>query len=472
MAVPAIARATAVSCKKRPPIQLPPPLQQLQRRPKSSILSSSSTLNPVDEVYERALQNVNTFDAQYDLEVSSPRHKNSNANNYTSLLQRLPFASSADNNEVGWRSRQMNITKSNPIKPYPKSPIQPIKPSSSKQYPPSFFPPYAQTGHIPQNSSSLDTILLHDTTSIERMRTAGQLARTLLNYICSPSIVQVGMTTEQINNLLHNATLQHGAYPSPLNYMGFPKSVCASINEVVCHGIPDSRPLELGDVVSFDVSCFFKGVHGDNCATVIVGDYLEEGHGDDDVKKNNCSSDISSSSSNNNNNNNASTNNSTKPATTTFNNRDWDIPPHKTQFTSDEERERIITARRLVQCALEARDEGVAACKPGGCLSDIGAAIHAVSDAYGYDTVRHYRGHGIAEEFHRAPFVKHFRNDEKMELLPGMIFTIEPMITEGNAECYEWADNWTVVTRDGGRVAQFEHTVLITEDGVEVLTLP
>jgi len=226
--------------------------------------------------------------------------------------------------------------------------------------------------------------------------------------------------------------------------MGFPKSVCSSINEVVCHGIPDERPLELGDVVSFDVSCYVGGVHGDNCATVIVGD-LEEGYNANDSAgdDNNVGGD-----------------------------RDWFIPPHKTQFSSDEEQERIITARRLVQAALEARDEGVAACKPGACLTDIGAAIHAVSDAYGYDTVRHYRGHGIFEEFHRAPFVKHFRNNERMELLPGMIFTIEPMIVEGNADCFEWNDNWTVVTRDGGRCAQFEHTVVITEDGVEILTLP
>jgi len=239
--------------------------------------------------------------------------------------------------------------------------------------------------------------------------------------------------------------------------MGFPKSVCSSINEVVCHGIPDGRALELGDVVSFDVSCYVGGVHGDNCATVIVGD-VEEGY-DDDLNSVNsqASGDQSNVAVNN--------ENSTE--------RDWFIPPYKTTFASDQQQERIITARRLVQAALESRDEGVAACKPGACLTDIGAAIHAVSDAYGYDTVRHYRGHGIYEEFHRAPFVKHFRNDEdRMELLPGMIFTIEPMITEGNADCYEWNDNWTVVTRDGGRCAQFEHTVVITEDGVEILTLP
>lgn len=213
----------------------------------------------------------------------------------------------------------------------------------------------------------------------------------------------------------------------------------------------------MGDIVSFDVSCYVGGVHGDNCATVIVGD-LEEGY---DVNNNNNAAV-------------ADNNKSQKGSITTSTPiaRDWFIPPYKTQFASDEERERIVTARRLVQAALDARDEGVAVCKPGACLSDIGAAIHAVSDAYGYDTVRHYRGHGIAEEFHRAPFVKHFRNNDRMELLPGMIFTIEPMITEGKAECYEWSDNWTVVTRDGGRCAQFEHTVLITDEGVEVLNLP
>ncbi len=446
MAAATIARAVTTASCKRPIQQLLPPLQQQLQllRSKSSVPSSSSSSspNPADEVYERASQAASTFDAQYNLDSSPPIYNNSRNNDFNSLLQKLPFAtpSSPDNTKIGWRRRQLNITNANPIKPHPKSSRTSIRPS--KLHPPSFFPPYAHNGSIPQNSSSLDTVLLHDDTSIQRMRTAGQIARRLLNYICSPSIVSVGTTTEQINTLLHNAALKHGAYPSPLNYMGFPKSVCSSINEVVCHGIPDKRPLELGDVVSFDVSCYVGGVHGDNCATVIVGD-LEEGYDHDDNHVNNAG-----------------------------NARDWYIPPHKTQFTSNDEQERIITARRLLQAALDARDEGVAACKPGACLTDIGAAIHAVSDAYGYDTVRHYRGHGIYEEFHRAPFVKHFRNEDRMELVPGMIFTIEPMITEGNAECYEWNDNWTVVTRDGGRCAQFEHTVLITEEGVEILTLP
>merc|ERR1719291_243359 len=112
------------------------------------------------------------------------------------------------------------------------------------------------------------------------MRVASQLARRLLDFVCHPSVSKVGRTTEDIDKLVHQATLDHGAYPSPLNYMGFPKSVCSSINEVVCHGIPDKRRLELGDVLSFDVSCYIDGVHGDNCATVIVGD-VEDGYDDE-----------------------------------------------------------------------------------------------------------------------------------------------------------------------------------------------
>jgi methionyl aminopeptidase len=142
-------------------------------------------------------------------------------------------------------------------------------------------------------------------------------------------------------------------------------------------------------------------------------------------------------------------------------------------FNSPIEKQRFITARRLVQAAYECRHEGIMACsRKAACLSDIGLAIHAVADAYGYDTVKHYRGHGIGTDFHCAPFVKHFRNDDRLELQSGMVFTIEPMITEGKQDCEEWDDDWTVVTKDGGRAAQFEHTVLITDNGVEILTLP
>lgn len=215
------------------------------------------------------------------------------------------------------------------------------------------------------------------------MKDAAQLARKLLDYVCHPSISRVGRTTEEIDNLLRQATLDHGAYPSPLNYMGFPKSVCSSINEVVCHGIPDSRQLQLGDVVSFDVSCYVGGVHGDNCATIVVGD-MEDGFDEDymwDSNEGSGSASLSSSTSESDDGaTTADVTNQSQPL-----HKDWPsyIIPSKSTFTSPEEEERIITARRLVRAALESRDEGVAACKPGGCLSDIGGAIHAVADAYG-----------------------------------------------------------------------------------------
>jgi methionyl aminopeptidase len=224
------------------------------------------------------------------------------------------------------------------------------------------------------------------------MRTAAKMARKLLDYVCHPSVACVGSTTEQIDSLIRDVALANNAYPSPLNYMGFPKSLCSSINEVVCHGIPDTRPLKLGDVVSFDVSCYIGGVHGDNCATFIVGD------SDDDFNstKQSESSHMLDQS----------TIPKSDEASSPDLQRDWRSIPYKTKFKSDEEEERFITARRLVQAAIESRDEGVKACRPGGCLSDIGGAIHAVADAYGYDTVREYRGHGISSDFHCAPLVK------------------------------------------------------------------
>mmetsp|Transcript_34366 Transcript_34366/g.77406 ORF Transcript_34366/g.77406 Transcript_34366/m.77406 type:complete len:413 (-) Transcript_34366:30-1268(-) len=380
------------------------------RRLKSTMPFLSSTSQLHDEVYERASFHASSFDAMNNL-----------------------------NEKTLWRSRQIEVTRRTPVEPFPREAMCVIPPS--QRHGDGFFPSYAHTGIPGPPKLPPDSILIHDEASMmDRMRKAAKLARRLLDYACHPSVTRVGRTTEEIDRLVHTAALDHGAYPSPLNYRSFPKSICSSVNEVVCHGIPDSRPLELGDLVSFDVSCFVGGVHGDNCASIIVGDLKEDYRADE---------------------------------------FEWDgtansLPsiPTKTQFSSPEEEERFVTARRLVQAALESRDEGVAACKPGACLSDIGAAIHAVCDAYGYDTVKEYRGHGIHSDFHCAPYVKHFRNDDSLELTPGMIFTIEPMLTEGSANCAEWSDNWTVATDDKGRAAQFEHQVLITESGVEILTQP
>jgi methionyl aminopeptidase len=221
-----------------------------------------------------------------------------------------------------------------------------------------------------------ERVLLHDAASVNRMRAAARLAREVLDAACG--LAMAGVATDAVDAAVHDAIVSRGAYPSPLNYAGFPKSLCASVNEVVCHGIPDLRPLEDGDVVSFDVSCYLYfpddrvGVHGDNCATVIVGDAQER----DEIG------------------------------------RDWRGVPYRSDVGGDGAR--FDEARRLVAAAHEALHAGVAACGPGRCLSDIGAAIEDVSDREGYGSVRRYRGHGIGTDFHCAPFVRHYRNDDKL----------------------------------------------------------
>lgn len=277
-------------------------------------------------------------------------------------------------------------------------------------------PPYAETGNLPYSFfPSNDVIQLEDENTIKRLEISGLVAASILQIACAAAQTSPGITTDEIDQIVHNAILEIGAYPSPLNYRGFPKSLCSSVNEVVCHGIPDTRQLQYGDVVSFDVSVFINGVHGDNCATVIVGD--DNSHNSEESVEH---------------------------------------PLHE--------------ERRLVRATQEALQAAIAVCKPGGCLSHVGHAISDVADSYGYESVRDYRGHGINETFHCPPYVKHYRNNDYLELVPGMVFTIEPMLVQKGAEVYEWDDGWTVATRDGGLAAQFEHMVWITEDGVKVLT--
>lgn len=248
--------------------------------------------------------------------------------------------------------------RSPPVVPHAISPRRQVPPHIAR-------PSYSETGYLPM-SIFPDSVLIHDEDSVHRMRQAARLARKILDYACS--LAQVGVTTDDIDEKVHNAIIENEAYPSPLNYAGFPKSVCSSVNEVICHGIPDARPLEFGDVVSFDVSCYLNGVHGDNCATVIVGDSQEQA--DDSVGV------------------------------------DWRGVPYKTQFDDPDDIPRFMAARRLVHATRESLYAGISTCGPGSCLSDIGGAIHDVADAYGYDTVKKYRGHGIADVFHCPPFVK------------------------------------------------------------------
>jgi methionyl aminopeptidase len=216
--------------------------------------------------------------------------------------------------------------------------------------------------------------------------------------------VKPGITTDDIDVFVHDLTVERGAYPSPLNYHGYPKSVCTSINEVICHGIPDSTVLHDGDIINLDVTCYVGGVHGDTNATFFVGDVDEE-------------------------------------------------------------------SRRLVRVTEECLWRGIDAVRPDRPLSDIGKAIedHAVKNKLG--VVRAFIGHGIGEQFHTDIQVLHYYDPRNsMVMKPGMVFTIEPMITLGTWQHKMWDDDWTAVTADGKRTAQFEHTILVTDDGADVLT--
>ncbi len=289
--------------------------------------------------------------------------------------------------------------------PAPAAPSAPVRPglvSPPRPVPASIArPDYAETG-IP--SPAPPGIIVHPPERIERLRRAGRVARQVLDIV--GAAVRPGVTTEELDAIAHEATIERGAYPSPLNYHGYPKSLCTSVNEVICHGIPDDRALEDGDIVNLDVTVFLDGVHGDNSRTYLVGDVDEE-------------------------------------------------------------------SRRLVRVTEECLDRGIAVVRPGAQVRDIGRAIEDHATANGFGVVRAFVGHGIGEWFHTAPHVPHYYEPAaRTQLVPGMTFTIEPMITAGEWRHDMWDDGWTAVTVDGLRTAQFEHTVLVTDDGVEILTLP
>lgn len=237
---------------------------------------------------------------------------------------------------------------------------------------------------------------------IERMRTAGQLAAEVLRL--AGEKVAPGVTTDEIDAYVHELSIERDAYPSPLNYHGYPKSVCTSVNEIICHGIPDSRALRDGDIVNLDVTLFIGGVHGDTNATFFVGE----------------------------------------------------VDP---------------ASRDLVRVTEECLWHGIEAVQPGRPISDIGRAIEAHAKAHRYGVVRSFIGHGIGEQFHTDIQILHYYDPRANTIMrPGMTFTIEPMITLGAWQHRMWDDGWTAVTIDGKRTAQFEHTILVTEGGAEVLT--
>ncbi len=239
---------------------------------------------------------------------------------------------------------------------------------------------------------------------IDLMRATCQLAAQTLEYIAP--FVKVGVTTEEINSLCHEFIVARGAYPSPLNYHGFPRSVCTSLNEVICHGIPSkSDVIKDGDILNIDVTTYLNKFHGDTNKTFLVGKVSDE------VKK-------------------------------------------------------------LVDVTYLCMREAIKTVRPGGHIGDIGAIIQEIAHSHGYSVVEDYCGHGIGREFHEAPQVVHVgKAGTGPEMKPGMTFTIEPMINLGAKEGKVLKDGWTVVTRDKKWSAQFEHTILVTSNGHEILTL-
>ena len=261
-------------------------------------------------------------------------------------------------------------------------------------------PDYALTGQPSDRASRA----IRTDDEIHAMRVAGRVAADALVEVGRH--VRPGITTDELDRIGHDAMVEAGSYPSTLNYRGYPKSLCTSVNEVICHGIPDSRRLADGDIVNVDVTAYIGGVHGDTSATFLVGDV-------DD------------------------------------------------------------SSAALVEHTRQAMHAGISVVRPGARIYEIGRAIEAAVAPFGHSVVREFIGHGIGDQFHTSLQIPHYydpRNDTV--LLPGMTFTIEPMINLGGPRLEMWDDGWTVVTRDLQRSAQFEHTLLVTEDGHELLTLP
>ena len=246
---------------------------------------------------------------------------------------------------------------------------------------------------------------IKDAETIERIRVAGRLAARALAE--AAKAIAPGVSTDELDRIAHEYLCDHGAYPSCLGYMGFPKSICTSINEVICHGIPDSTVLNEGDIINLDVTAYIDGVHGDTNATYGVGQIDEE-------------------------------------------------------------------SALLIERTRNSMMRAIKAVRPGREVNVLGRVIESYAKRFDYGVVRDYTGHGVGEAFHSGLIIPHYDSaplyDTVMEV--GMVFTIEPMLTLGTIDWEQWDDGWTVVTKDRSRTAQFEHTLVVTEDGADILTLP
>jgi methionyl aminopeptidase len=250
-------------------------------------------------------------------------------------------------------------------------------------------------------TKSLDSDI-RDSATIEKMRVAGRIAAEALLEVGKH--IQPGVTTDELDRIGHEYVCDHGAYPSTLGYRGFPKSLCSSVNEVICHGIPDSTVLQDGDICNIDITAFIGGVHGDTNATFLCGEVDEE-------------------------------------------------------------------SRLLVERTHESLTRAIAAVAPGRPVNVIGRVIESYAKRFGYGVVRDFTGHGVGTAFHTGLIIPHYDSAEFDTIMEvGMTFTIEPMLTLGTYKWDMWKDNWTVVTKDRLRSAQFEHTLVVTPTGAEILT--
>ncbi len=279
------------------------------------------------------------------------------------------------------------------IKPYPQTPLRRVPAGISR---PHYVGRPAPDRHRGSDVQSADVI--------ERMRVAGRLAARAMQV--AADAIAPGVTTDELDRVAHEFLCDNGAYPSTLGYRGYPKSICSSVNEVICHGIPDTRPLEDGDLVKIDVTAFVDGVHGDNCGTFFCGEVDQ-------------------------------------------------------------------ASRDLTERTREALNRAIKAVRPGRQVNVIGRVIEAYAKRFGYGVVRDYTGHGVHTSFHSGLVIPHYDEPSLTTVMqPGMTFTIEPMLTLGDYRSHLWKDGWTVVTNDGSRCAQFEHSLVVTDSGAEVLTLP